>query len=324
MHQQTYIKHLDVVHRYMESVPYYIDKHLLYTVPELFEGYYPDEPESFSNCLDTRVYQHVLQTGKVTNYPLEITARSLHDLSIRVAATQFLSYYEPRRVVGVMGGHSLARTSPAYRQTVEVSKRLTEQGFLMISGGGPGAMEATHLGAWLAGRTEEEVDQALSIISHSPTFQDDGWLADAFRLRETFPLLKDYKSLSIPTWFYGHEPPSPFATHVAKLFDNSVREDMLLTHAYGGLIFMEGSAGTLQEIFQEAVQDHYCSLGYPSPMVFVGRRFWTEEVPVVPFMRHMMDNGRYQNLLVSLTDTTDEIVEAITTFYREGEVQKML
>ena len=100
---------------------------------------------------------------------------------------------------------------------------------------------------------------------------------------------------------------------IAKLFENSIREDTLLTEAYGGLIFMEGSAGTLQEIFQEAVQNHYVSLGYPSPMIFVGKQFWTEEVPVVPFMQHMLDNGRYKNLLLHVADSVDEIVESIIT-----------
>lgn len=316
MRHRPFIPHLDAIHRYMEDVPYYIDKDVLYTAEELFDVFDPDDPASFDRCFDTRVYQHLLRTGKLTEDPLETAARSFHDLSMRVAVRRFLDQYPPRRVVGVMGGHSLARTSPAYRQTVDVSKRLTELGYLMISGGGPGAMEATHLGAWLAGRSAEEVDQAMALISHSPTYRDEGWLADAFRLRREFPLQGSYKSLSIPTWFYGHEPPSIFATHLAKLFDNSVREDTLLTEAYGGLIFMEGSAGTLQEIFQEAVQDHYCSLGYASPMVFVGSRFWTEEVPVVPFMRHMMGNGRYKNLLLHLTDTTDEIVQAIIDFER--------
>lgn len=318
MYQETFVAHLDKIYHYMWNVPYCIDKAELYSVEELFEGYSPGVPESFEECLDTRVYRHVLETGKITDIPLEMAARSFHDLSVRMAVTKFLERYLQRQVVGIMGGHSLARDTKAYRQTVEVSKILTEKGFLMISGGGPGAMEATHLGAWLAGRSMEDVDRALEIISHSPTYQDEGWLADAFRLREEFPLAGDYRSLSIPTWFYGHEPPSVFATHIAKLFDNSVREDMLLTEAYGGLIFMEGSAGTLQEVFQEAVQDHYCSLGYASPIVFVGSEFWTKEVPVVPFMEHMMDNGRYKNLLLNIADTTEEIVQAIINFEQKG------
>lgn len=314
MFRETYASHAVEIYNYMKNVPYCIDKGELYTVEELYGGYDPAQPDSYKTCHDTLVYQHVLNTGKITDIPLEIATRAHHDVCLRLATVRFLEQYPQRRVVGIMGGHSLARTSPAYRQAVEVSKRLTEMGYLMISGGGPGAMEATHLGAWLAGRPSEDVDCALEILAASPTFQDKTWLVDAFRVREAFPLQHDYKSLAIPTWFYGHEPPCAFATHLTKLFDNSVREDMILTEAYGGLIFMEGSAGTLQEIFQEAVQNHYCSLSYPSPMIFVGNKFWTEEVPVVPFMRHMIDRGRYRNILLHLTDTTEDIVDIISDF----------
>ena len=66
------------------------------------------------------------------------------------------------KTVGVMGGHGLLRTDTMYRQIIFLSKQLTELGFLMVSGGGPGAMEATHLGAWMAGRSDDEVEEALS------------------------------------------------------------------------------------------------------------------------------------------------------------------
>lgn len=297
---------------YLLSVPYNFERRQLYTIQELFDVFDYDDPGSFDRCYDTRVYKHIVKTGKITDSPYEIAARAFHDLGVRVAMKNFLKGYEPQKVAGIMGGHGLARTTQAYRKAVDVSKRLTEMGYLMISGGGPGAMEATHLGAYMAGRTKEEVDEAIEILSLAPTYQDAGWLAQAFKVMERFPLTSEYKSLSIPTWYYGHEPPSAFATHIAKLFENSIREDTLLTEAYGGLIFMEGSAGTLQEIFQEAVQNHYVSLGYPSPMIFVGKQFWTEDVPVVPFMQHMLDNGRYKNLIIKLADDVDEIVEALT------------
>ena len=299
---------------YLKTVPYAIKPERLYTTADLFDVFDPEDPSSFERCYDTRIYQHELKTGKLTESRYEMAARSLHDFGIRQALKAFLSQYEQTKVVGIMGGHGLARTTNAYRQAAEVSKRLTEAGYLMISGGGPGAMEATHLGAWMAGRSEAELDEALQILAEAPTFQDQGWLACAFRVIARSPLQSEYKSLSIPTWYYGHEPPCAFATHAAKLFENSIREDTLLTEAYGGLIFMEGSAGTLQEIFQEAVQNHYVCLGYSSPMIFVGSRFWNEEVPVVPFINHMLNNGRYKNLIIDVADTTEQIVEAIRRF----------
>lgn len=297
--------------RYLGSVPYQVDRTELYTAEELFDVYDSSDVSSFDRCYDTRVYRHEVETGKLTDSPLEMAARAFHDYNIRVAMRKMLDAVNEHKVVGIMGGHNLARTSRSYRQAVEVSKRLTENGYLMISGGGPGAMEATHLGAWMAGRSMEEVDRAIEILGTAPLFQDEGWFDASMKVRALFPLTTEYKSLSVPTWYYGHEPPSVFATHVAKFFENSIREDVLLTEAYGGLIFMEGSAGTLQEIFQEAVQNHYMCLGYPSPMIFVNRHFWSEEVPVLPFMQHMIANGRYKNLLLHFVDEVDEIVNVI-------------
>lgn len=304
---------------YMYIAPYNVVRTDLYTPQELFEEYDIHDPESMSRCLDTRVYRHVVATGKQTSVPFEMAARGFHDMGIRMAMQEFLNNYDRSKVVGIMGGHALPRTSVTYRKAVDASKRLTEQGHLMISGGGPGAMEATHLGAWMAGRTDAEVDDAVKILCQAPTFQDQGWMDRAFQVRERFPVISDFRSLAIPTWFYGHEPPCVFATDIAKLFENSVREDTLLTEAYGGLIYFEGSAGTLQEIFQEAVQDHYVSLGYSSPMVFVDTAFWSEQIPIQQFMNHMMKNGRYRNLIISFVDTTDQIVESITSFRPEIE-----
>ena len=70
----------------------------------------------------------------------------------------------------------------------------------------------------------------------------------------------------------------------------------------------------MQEVFQDAVQNHYLSFGFSSPMIFVGRKFWTEEMPVYPFLQSMMDTGKYKNLLLTLTDTPDEILAALTRF----------
>ena len=56
------------------------------------------------------------------------------------------------KLVGVMGGHSLLRTDPMYRDIVHIGRELSREGFLMVTGGGPGAMEAAHVGAHFAYR----------------------------------------------------------------------------------------------------------------------------------------------------------------------------
>ena len=303
-------KNLVFTREYFEGVPYDVMRSELYNPTELYDKYDASNPASFESCYDSRVYRHYIETGKESRSAMEALARALHDYSIRVAMQKFLSEFEPQRVAGIMGGHGLLRTSSTYRDIVLISKRLTESGYLMTSGGGPGAMEATHLGAWMAGRPISEIDEAIRILSAAPSFKDEGWLRTAMQVLRLFPNL-GYTSMSIPTWLYGHEPATPFATHIAKLFENSVREDLLLTIAYGGLVFVPGSAGTIQEIFQEAVQEHYLSLGIASPMVFLGKEFWTATVPVYPFFEHMIANGRYQNMKISITDDIEEAINAI-------------
>ncbi len=298
--------------RHLAAVPYDVARTRLYSAAELFEAFDPADPTSVERCLDTRVARHLAATGRVyPNSPEEMWARSLHDYHIRKAMYAFLGWFEKRRVVGIMGGHSLLRTDPHYRRVVALAQALTERKCLAISGGGPGAMEATHLGAWLAGRPQADVDAALGMLARAPGVHDDGWLATAFAVMARLPRAEAYGSLAIPTWHFSDEPPTPFATQIAKFFENSIREDVLLSEAYGGIVFMPGGAGTYQEVFQEAMQNHYLTQGVASPMVFVGRRFWTEEVPVYPLLEKLVSNGRYRNLNVSLVEEADEALSAL-------------
>lgn len=288
----------------------------LYTADTLYDGYKIGDTESFKQCYDSIVYKHYLKMGKRADNIRETLARSLHDHSISNALHQFLLQFKDRSIVGVMGGHGLQRTEPQFEQVARLSKRLTEMGSLMISGGGPGAMEATHFGAWMAERTEQEFSEALTLLRQAPGFQDEGWLDTAMQVRRKWPQ-KDYYSLGIPTWLYGHEPSTPLATHIAKYFDNSIREDGILTIAKGGIIYTPGSAGTLQEIFQEAVQNHYLSFGYSSPMCFLGKQYWNEDVPVYPLIQDLVSKGRYKNLILTISDDIDEIINVLVQFRNE-------
>ena len=229
---------------------------------------------------------------------------------------EFLKTHDPRKCIGIMGGHAILRTDPMFAHIAMMSKRLTEDGFYMVSGGGPGAMEATHLGAWLAGRTEKEAEEAISRLAEAAeSFQNRRWLSSAFDIMRRYPQTQ-YVSLGVPTYLYGHEPSTPFATHIAKYFTNSVREDTILTIAFGGIIYTPGSAGTLQEIFQNAVQNHYLSFGFASPMIFMGKSFWTEDVPIYKLLQYMEKNGRYRNLLLTLSDNPREIEQVLKDFQK--------
>ena len=312
----TGYEELKDVMAYLAQVPFDVSRKSLYHPAELYEGFCPDDESSYSQCFDSIIYQRYTSMGQHTNNVNELLARTLHDHSIHTALARFFKTYDHRRCVGVMGGHALLRTDRIYRDIALLSQRLTQEGFIMLSGGGPGAMEATHLGAWMAGFSRQDMDDALETMMPSPSFKDAGWLRTAFSVVEKYPQ-QESVSLGIPTWRYGHEPSTPFATHVAKFFENSIREDNILTLAFGGIIYTPGSAGTLQEIFQEAVQNHYLTYGFASPMIFLGKHFWTEEIPVYPLIEHLMETGKYRNLLITLTDDIDEAVATLQAFSRQ-------
>ncbi len=287
----------------------------LYTGESLYEGYDLTRPEeSFEEAFDTRVYRDFVERGTEAKDIIDTLARSMHDHSISDAMGDFLAGYDEKDVVAVMGGHASQRTDNSYRDVALISKELTECGRLMCSGGGPGAMEATHFGAWMAGYSPEEFEDALAHLRTCPGYKDPKWLKTAFEVMRKYPRKEAYHSLGIPTWLYGHEPATPFASDIAKYFQNSIREDLLLTIAKGGIIYSTGSAGTVQEIFQDCAQNHYQTFGYASPMVFLGKDFFTKEIPVYPFLQDLMARGKFKNLILSLADSPEEAVAAIKAF----------
>lgn len=300
------------------DVPFNAFRNNLYTAETLYKGYRLGEPDSYKECFDNKVYQHYLRMGKTATDVKETLARTLHDRAISDCVHELLSQYDEKRIIGIMGGHGLLRTDKMFRNIVYISKQLTEKGYLMVSGGGPGAMEATHLGAFMAGNDDSDVEEALKVLSQAPSYKDALWLETAMRVLDNGKrkmknegLASPFVSLGVPTWLYGHEPATPFASHIAKYFENAIREDSILTIAKGGIIYSPGSAGTMQEIFQDAVQNHYLSFGYASPMIFLGSEFWTKEIPVYPLLQQLVESGRYKNLMLSIGDEIGEIVSHV-------------
>ena len=289
----------------------------LYNSKILYDGYDYHKNSTFENCFDSKVYKHYIHFGKFVQDVRETLGRCLHDHFITYHLYRLLIQYDEKMVIGVMGGHGRRRDDAIYRQIVYLSKRLTEMGRLMVTGGGPGAMEATHLGAYMAGRPDSEVEEALAMLAPAPTYKDKGWLASAFKVMERFPLTSDFRSLALPTWYYGFEPSTPFATDIAKYFDNSVREDGVVTVAKGGIVYTPGSAGTIQEIFQDAAQNHYESVGYASPMIFLGKDYFTNCIPAYTFLKDLSDRGIFKNMILTISDDNDEIIDAILRFKGE-------
>ena len=290
------------------ALPFNPLRRSLYSAGELFAGYDPGDAESYAACPDTRILAYFAKYG--TN-PVGSTGAStleaLHDNSISLAMQPLLR--ASTRVVAIMGGHRLLRGTAAYAATARLARGLGRAGILLASGGGPGAMEATHLGALFALASERDLEGALAALAAEPHLppraQDlvntlgeiDGavaralhrWFAPAHRIAMDFAGGGGGTSLGVPTWLYGHEPTTPLATHIAKYFQNSVREDGLVTIAVSGIVYAEGSAGTVQEIFQDASQNYYGGAFYP--MVFLsapGARYWTDTLPVRPLIEALL------------------------------------
>lgn len=296
------------------DVPFRPYRNKLYNRETLYDNFDYNHPETYKETTDYLVYKYFEKNGRAEPSRLQVSlAQRLHDHAITDAMQDYLYKWESRKVVAIMGGHSLPRDAKDYKKVVLIAKKLAEKGHLLVSGGGPGGMEATHLGAWLASRSEDQVDEAIEILSKAPLYNDELWLSTAFQVIERFPLLTITESLGIPTWFYGHEPPTPFATHIAKYFANSVREEGLLAIAKGGVIFAPGSAGTIQEIFQEAAQNHYVTFGNISPMVFLNKDYWEKEKPVYPLLKLLAKEQEYGKL-ISISDEVNEIVEHIEAY----------
>jgi predicted Rossmann-fold nucleotide-binding protein len=302
---------------------------------DLLGGWTADDPLSYGRTLDARTYRDAVVSGlRTPTDPAEARRRALHDHEITLALNALV---KDRQVVAFMGGYRLPRGGDAYRMVADIAQRLSGRGYVIVSGGGPGAMEAALLGARLAraGAAPGDLDEALAILAKVPTIPanaghlvhddhfDDGtlaalhtWQVPAFAVADRWPDGPDQpgpagEGVGVPTWLYGHEPPCPLATVHAKYFENSIREDGLLAIAKAGVVFAEGSAGTLQEVFQDAAQNHYASVdGTRSPMVFLDLdKFWTVQRPVETLLRGLLDDDAER--LLHFVTTADDAVAAI-------------
>ncbi len=270
--------------------------------------YSPEKDES----LDRRIFDHIAQAGQDQGRQpniREALSQRIHDYSIDEALANFLLERSPEdgspgRTVGIMGGHATNRDDPFYRKTAELAWLLTRAGYLVVTGGGPGAMEAANLGAYLSRWDRESIDEAVGLLEQAPAPGTPSYLAKAQAVVAKFP--DGAVSLGVPTWFYGYEPTNLFGTHVAKYFANSIREAGLLAIATSGVVFTPGSAGTRQEIFMDATQNHYAVFEWCSPMVFLGKQSYTADAPVFQLLQATA-NDNYRDLLL-VSDDPREIV----------------
>jgi predicted Rossmann-fold nucleotide-binding protein len=292
------------------ELPFQPVRSRLYTSSELSAGFDPTKPESMVELADFLTYRYFKLNGRATPVDEFVgMMEALHDNSILQAMFAFLT--DRPRIAAIMGGHREDRGSTNYRRVAHLAKKLSKRGFLLASGGGPGAMEATHLGALLQNSDDSTLDGAIDVLAAEAELPPNAqnvvdssgrvdmeivkalhkWSAPAHALIKQ--VRSPGESLAVPTWHYGHEPVTPLASHVAKYFLNSIREDVLLYLASQGIVFAPGRAGTLQEVFQDAAQNYYPDEGkFFNPMVFFDADgFWTNKLPVKPLLEALFKLG---------------------------------
>jgi uncharacterized protein (TIGR00730 family) len=179
-----------------------------------------------------------------------------------------------------------ARTKPGekyYELAVEISRRLSEEGFGIISGGGPGIMEAANKGAQLGGGKSVGLNIELPFEQHANPFID----RDA-------------------------------ALHFEYFF---VRKVMFTKYSQG-FVMMPGGFGTMDEFFEVATLIQTGKMS-PVPLILVGSAYWGGLLDwMKETMMKGSGNISEQDLdLLRVADTADEVADLVLNFYTRHSLQ---
>lgn len=321
----------------LPGLPYPTHPSHLYLPHELSAGF---ADRGFAGMYDTLVYRHFVEHGGALPGVREALGQRMHDHGIDDALADAIDGWAAEAggpVVGIMGGHAEPRGSAGYRAAALIGRGLAEAGCLVVTGGGPGVMEAANLGAFMATAAPEDLSAAIDDLAGVPDFHEhDPFTELALTVRARYSRndregdrgdvtgWARHGGLSVPTWLYGHEPANLFAARIAKYFSNAIREDTILRLTRGGIVFAQGRAGTVQEIFQAATKTFYATDGASGPFVFLGRRFWTEELPVAKLLHPLLAASPHGDLthLIEITDDPAEAVDMILTYGAPAEAKE--
>ncbi|TWO32821.1 TIGR00730 family Rossman fold protein [Seonamhaeicola sediminis] len=178
-----------------------------------------------------------------------------------------------------------ARTKPDnkyYKLTVDISEKIVEAGYGVITGGGPGIMEAGNKGAHLGGGVSVGLNIELPFEQHDNPYIDHD------------------KSLDFDYFF--------------------VRKVMFVKYAQG-FVVMPGGFGTLDEFFEALTLIQTHKIG-KFPIILVGTDFWKGLLDwVKKTLLEQFGNISPKDLnLIHLVDSSDEVITILDNFYKESQL----
>lgn len=178
--------------------------------------------------------------------------------------------------VSIFGSARTREDDPYYQLTQEIAYKLTQWGFGIITGGGPGIMEAGNRGA------QQGQGPSVGLNIQLPYEQTHNAYIDAENL---------------------------------KTFDHFyVRKTMFVKYAQG-FVVMPGGFGTLDELFEALTLIQTNKIGH-FPIILVGSEFWGGLIDWMKqtLVKRGLISAEDVDLFVVL-DQADDVVTHITRFY---------
>jgi uncharacterized protein (TIGR00730 family) len=199
---------------------------------------------------------------------------------------EFVNGYEKLSKIGpcvtIFGSARTKPTQKYYKLAEEVAKKIVDHGYGVITGGGPGIMEAGNKGAHIAGGTSVGLNIDLPFEQHDNPYIDSD------------------KSLDFDYFF--------------------VRKVMFVKYSQG-FVVMPGGFGTLDELF-EAMTLIQTNKIEKFPIILVGTDFWSGLMDwIKETLLNRFNNISAKDLdLIHLVDTADEVITILDGFYKESEL----
>ncbi len=188
---------------------------------------------------------------------------------------------QQKQLVTIFGSARTKPGMPYYEMAVAVAKELVRRGFNVLTGGGPGIMEAGNKGCQEAGGHSVGVNIDLPFEQMSNPYIDRGRLV-------TFK------------HFF-------------------VRKVMFVKYAHG-FVVLPGGFGTLDEFF-EAVTLIQTEKTKPFPVILMGKAYWSGLIEWMKKTLVSEGTISESDLeLFNVTDDPAEAAEIIANFYKESTV----